>query len=78
MKKVKHLASAFLLILVLAVAGFGGIIECPGPQPPPAAAVSEMTRGDIWIPGDGHTPGSPSESAGLVALNLLTELLLVF
>lgn len=78
MKKVKHLASALLLILVLAVAGFGGIIECPGPQPPPGAAASKMTLGEIGIPGDGHTPGSPSESAGVVALNLLTELLLVF
>ena len=76
MEKLKHLTSALVLTLLLAVSSFGGIIECPAPPPPPAAP---STPGDIWIPGDGHTPGSPSDSATIIAaLNLLQSLLSVF
>jgi hypothetical protein len=76
MKKVKHLTSALVLILVLTVSSFGGIIECPAPPPPPPAAPS--TPGDIGMPGDGHNPGSPSDSATVAALNFLQSLLSVF
>jgi hypothetical protein len=77
MKKVTHLTSAFVLILVVTITSFGGIIDCPAPPPPPAAS-SATTSGEIGLPGDGHSPGSPSESAVVMALNLLTDLLLVF
>jgi hypothetical protein len=75
MKKVTHLTSAFLLIIVITVTSFGGIIDCPAPSPPPTAASSATTPGDIGLPRDGHAPGSPSELAVAVALNLLTDLL---
>lgn len=76
MKELKNLPSALVLTLSLTVSAFAGIMDTPAP--PPAAASSATTPGDIWIPGDGHGPGSPSESAAVVALNLLKDLLLVF
>jgi hypothetical protein len=78
MKKVKHLTSALVLILVLTLPSFGGIIDCPAPPPPPPAASLATEPGIRDTPGDIHLPGSPSDSATVAALNLLQRLLSVF
>jgi hypothetical protein len=78
MKKAKHLTSALVLILSLAVCSFGGIIDCPAPQPPPpTGASSAPSTGDIWIPGQGQS-GMAVESALVDGLNLLKDLLFAF
>jgi hypothetical protein len=78
MKKAKHLTSALVLSLSLAVSSFGGIIDCPAPQPPPpTAASSAATTGEIWIPGTVPS-GTVTESALVEGLNLLKDLLFAF
>jgi hypothetical protein len=76
MKKLNVLSMVFTLTLVLANHASAGEIWIPGPPPPTASSAS--IRGEIGLPRDGNPQGSPSESAAVVALNLLKGVLLVF
>lgn len=78
MKKPKHLMSALALILSLTASSFGGIIDCPAPQPPPPTAASTAaTTGEISIPGTVQS-GTVTESALVEGLSLLKDLLFAF
>ncbi|MCU1268636.1 MAG: hypothetical protein JWM21_4954 [Acidobacteria bacterium] len=75
--KAKHLTSALVLILVLAVSSFGGIIDCPAPSSPPSVPSSATAPREIGLPGGiqlTQVPGSVVEGAQILLQNLLSVL----
>ena len=78
MKKLQQLCVAGVFTLVLATTTFAGDIETPGKtQPPPPAASSTLTLGDIDTPGMQNSQVT-SDSVTDIALNLLQTVLAMF
>lgn len=79
MKKLNRFSIAFVVMLALACSAFAGDIGLPGPSPPALPAPSSVSKsGIIHTPGIKDSSKATSDSAMLVALNLLQNLLSVF